>query len=351
MISPPVMEFLSGKIFLPREKSHLQTKQQDVSTSVPASQEMQARWRPTSRKETCSLWTPKFLKSYTSLISKNSLRLSLVVVLLNKISVMTYGQLRSGQAKRALFRRKTAFNSRRLFCWDSFLSRISTKDMTKLRMPRFGSPPAMIFPRFPPFKHAKSLDRRWTAPRSWSSSSRSSPWSPTSCRWSSCAPKACARRINPIWGEPGTATRTSFSRWVGYIFWMYLWTWYHLRLLLLFVTLGKQKKETNVISKNMNPFFNEKFSLRAVDTQLPLEVTVWDKDTLTSNFLGRTVITLRSIMDVDPIPKKYVLFFQAKVPRLFTCLALARQVWTNRPIRQQRFEIQRLCYPHLEMAA
>ena len=58
------------------------------------------------------------------------------------------------------------------------------------------------------------------------------------------------------------------------------------------------------MSKNVNPFFNEKFSLRAVDTQLPLEVTVWDKDTLTSNFLGRAVITLRSILDVDPIPKK-----------------------------------------------
>ena len=49
------------------------------------------------------------------------------------------------------------------------------------------------------------------------------------------------------------------------------------------ITYGKQKKKTQCIKKNLNPFFGETFIFNWEDASLPLEVKVWDWDRFGGN--------------------------------------------------------------------
>ncbi|XP_059624614.1 protein C2-DOMAIN ABA-RELATED 4-like isoform X2 [Cornus florida] len=47
------------------------------------------------------------------------------------------------------------------------------------------------------------------------------------------------------------------------------------------VRLGKQKLKTRVVKKNLNPEWNEDLTLSVADSNLPIKLTVYDKDTFT----------------------------------------------------------------------
>ena len=63
------------------------------------------------------------------------------------------------------------------------------------------------------------------------------------------------------------------------------------------------------MKKNLNPVFNEVLYLKASDSAKSLDITVNDKDLMTSNFLGRATVTLRSLLG-KPLntPTMYVTF-------------------------------------------
>jgi hypothetical protein len=70
------------------------------------------------------------------------------------------------------------------------------------------------------------------------------------------------------------------------------------------LVVGKQKQKTKVVKKDLNPVFVEKFSFKAADAQIPLQVLIHDHDDFgTNDFLGRTTVTLKSLLGADPIPR------------------------------------------------
>jgi len=77
-----------------------------------------------------------------------------------------------------------------------------------------------------------------------------------------------------------------------------------------FVTLKMAKKEqkTKVIKKDLNPFWNEKFSFRAVDPMISLVVLVHDYNSIGgSTFLGRNTISLKTLLDKEAEPEWFEL--------------------------------------------
>jgi hypothetical protein len=60
--------------------------------------------------------------------------------------------------------------------------------------------------------------------------------------------------------------------------------------------IGKLKQKTKVIKKDLNPFWNEKFSFRVVEPQLALQVIISDYDLTGNDFLGRTTVSMKSLV-------------------------------------------------------
>jgi len=66
---------------------------------------------------------------------------------------------------------------------------------------------------------------------------------------------------------------------------------------------GKQIQQSKAIKKNLNPFWNEKFSFRAPNPQISLQLIIRDTPTVAfGNFLGRTTVNLKSLLDKAPAP-------------------------------------------------
>ncbi|CAN1297223.1 Protein C2-DOMAIN ABA-RELATED 7 [Linum perenne] len=60
------------------------------------------------------------------------------------------------------------------------------------------------------------------------------------------------------------------------------------------LTLGKQKFKTKVVKNNCNPEWNEELTLSIRDTNFPILLTVYDKDTLTADDkMGEVNIDIR----------------------------------------------------------
>jgi hypothetical protein len=65
--------------------------------------------------------------------------------------------------------------------------------------------------------------------------------------------------------------------------------------------VGSKTMKTTHVKKDLNPFFNQKFSICAVDSLVPLEVLVYDYDAFHSGtFLGRCTIPLKSLIGKEP---------------------------------------------------
>jgi uncharacterized membrane protein len=72
--------------------------------------------------------------------------------------------------------------------------------------------------------------------------------------------------------------------------------------------MGKKEQKTKVIKKDLNPFWNEKFSLRAVDPMISLVVIVSDYNAIGgSTFLGRNTISLKTLLDKESEPEWFEL--------------------------------------------
>jgi hypothetical protein len=62
------------------------------------------------------------------------------------------------------------------------------------------------------------------------------------------------------------------------------------------------------VKKDLNPFYNQKFSFRAVNLGVPLEVLIYDYDAFHSGtFLGRCTIALKSLIGKEPEPRWFAL--------------------------------------------
>lgn len=71
----------------------------------------------------------------------------------------------------------------------------------------------------------------------------------------------------------------------------------------MFISAKKEQK-TKVIKKDLNPFWNEKFSFRAVDPMVSLVVLVYDYNSIgSSTFLGRNTISLKTLLDKPAEPE------------------------------------------------
>uniref|UniRef100_A0A1D1XHB5 C2 and GRAM domain-containing protein At1g03370 n=1 Tax=Anthurium amnicola TaxID=1678845 RepID=A0A1D1XHB5_9ARAE len=79
------------------------------------------------------------------------------------------------------------------------------------------------------------------------------------------------------------------------------------------VRVGKSKYQTPVISKNLNPVWNQVFDHRLSSTNIPIAITatVWDDDSFGRDFLGEITIPMRRLFDRnsgggnDGIPRQY----------------------------------------------
>ena len=66
------------------------------------------------------------------------------------------------------------------------------------------------------------------------------------------------------------------------------------------LTVGKQKDKTKVVKKDLNPFYNQKFSFSTKDVSAPLVVKIYDHDDIGSDkFLGRCTVQMRSVLARD----------------------------------------------------
>jgi Ca2+-dependent lipid-binding protein len=66
---------------------------------------------------------------------------------------------------------------------------------------------------------------------------------------------------------------------------------------------GKETARTKTVFKNLNPVYNEKFSLKASDIQASLQLDVYDHDLVKDKFIGRAVISLKSLIDKESKPQ------------------------------------------------
>ncbi|KAJ8437834.1 hypothetical protein Cgig2_000388 [Carnegiea gigantea] len=64
------------------------------------------------------------------------------------------------------------------------------------------------------------------------------------------------------------------------------------------ITMGRQKLKTRVIKKNCNPEWNDVLTLSVVDPNLPIKLTVFDKDTFTEDDrMGEAVIDIEPYLE------------------------------------------------------
>ncbi|TMW90808.1 hypothetical protein EJD97_015183 [Solanum chilense] len=64
------------------------------------------------------------------------------------------------------------------------------------------------------------------------------------------------------------------------------------------ITMGGQKSKTRVIKENCNPVWNEELSLALYDSNLPITLTVYDKDTFTADDkMGDANIDIKPYLD------------------------------------------------------
>ncbi|XP_031271278.1 protein C2-DOMAIN ABA-RELATED 10 [Pistacia vera] len=64
------------------------------------------------------------------------------------------------------------------------------------------------------------------------------------------------------------------------------------------ITQGKQKLKTKVVNNNCNPVWNEDLTLPIRDTNIPVHLTVFDKDTFTGDDkMGEAIIDIRPYME------------------------------------------------------
>ncbi|XP_055832516.1 protein C2-DOMAIN ABA-RELATED 7-like [Solanum dulcamara] len=64
------------------------------------------------------------------------------------------------------------------------------------------------------------------------------------------------------------------------------------------ITMGGQKAKTRVIKENCNPVWNEELSLALYDPNLPITLTVYDKDTFTADDkMGNAKIDIKPYLD------------------------------------------------------
>ena len=80
------------------------------------------------------------------------------------------------------------------------------------------------------------------------------------------------------------------------------------------IQVGKEKKKTKVIKKELAPEWNEKFEIIVEDCNLPLNLQVYDKDFLNSDdIIGETMVPLATLVGAKTAPKWYTIYRDSKI--------------------------------------
>ena len=80
------------------------------------------------------------------------------------------------------------------------------------------------------------------------------------------------------------------------------------------VEVGKEKRKTKVIKKDLNPEWDEKFELVVTDVNSMLKVTIWDKDLIGSDdLIGETMIPLETIVGQKAPQKWFTLYNESRI--------------------------------------
>ena len=73
--------------------------------------------------------------------------------------------------------------------------------------------------------------------------------------------------------------------------------------------VGKEKRKTKVVKKELAPEWNEKFEIIVEDLNLPLNLSVWDKDMIGSDdMIGETMIPLTPLVGSKQAAKWYTIY-------------------------------------------
>ncbi|KAF6163526.1 hypothetical protein GIB67_002531 [Kingdonia uniflora] len=63
------------------------------------------------------------------------------------------------------------------------------------------------------------------------------------------------------------------------------------------IKMGKQKLKTRVVKQSVNPKWNEDLTLAVADPNLPIKLTVYDKDMLLDDKMGEAVIDIGPFLE------------------------------------------------------
>ncbi|CAK9179142.1 unnamed protein product [Ilex paraguariensis] len=105
------------------------------------------------------------------------------------------------------------------------------------------------------------------------------------------------------------------------------------------IRMGKQKLKTSVIKKNVNPEWNEDLTLSIADSNLPIKLAVYDKDTFTmDDKMGDAEFDIKPFVEavkmrLHDLPNETII---TKIrPSRENCLAEESNIiWTNGKVVQ-----------------
>ncbi|XP_059642559.1 protein C2-DOMAIN ABA-RELATED 4-like [Cornus florida] len=108
------------------------------------------------------------------------------------------------------------------------------------------------------------------------------------------------------------------------------------------VRMGKQKLKTRVVNKDINPEWNEDLTLSIADPNLPIKLSVYDKDTFTlDDKMGDAEIDIKPFLEavkmrLGNVPNGTII--TRVIPNRENCLAEeSRIVWTEGKVVQNMF--------------
>ncbi|XP_059642257.1 protein C2-DOMAIN ABA-RELATED 4-like [Cornus florida] len=110
----------------------------------------------------------------------------------------------------------------------------------------------------------------------------------------------------------------------------------------LVVRMGKQELKTSVVKKDVNPVWNEDLTLSVADPNLPIKLSIYDKDTFThDDKMGDAELDIRPFLETLKMQLGNVAngtILTRVIPSLENCLAEESCiVWTDGKVVQNMF--------------